>query len=73
MKSYLSERKNIILDHLKALSQRFWEGKTVVEYNEFPYQQMKSVYERKSIMIEWKPMLETLISAAFTRCAQSQN
>ncbi len=58
---------NELSKSVDKVEKAFWEGKTEVEYDEFPYELMKSVVEGRIVMVEWKPMLETLISTELTR------
>ncbi len=45
---------------------RFWDGKDVIRHHHFPYEQMKAVYERKMVFVQYHPILRKMVNIGFT-------
>ncbi len=49
------------------IEKRFWEGKTEVPYADFPVDGMRDVFEGRSVLIEWKPIVDLLVGKFLRR------
>ena len=49
------------------VEKRFWEGKTVIPYTDFPIVEMREVFEGRRVFVEWKPIVDLLIGKFLRR------
>ncbi len=64
---YGEEVETQLMTSQDPIEKAFWDGKTVVDFYDFPYETIKTVIERKEITVEWFAHTEILLKRYLRR------